>query len=183
MLRLAIWTKWRRTRSSSTSTPRPGRSSVSTWPRSVRIGAAVTSSASPVCVRVRPQAILGTTVAACSAAAQAMLDLPVLHEIFDVHAEAVAPRRGRHHGARAAELDGLQADAARRLGAMLAGDVVHRMDAFIGADGDFAGLARHRRHAGEIVRHYRLLKKSRDFCWPLRLDGAHIGMASSVVKP
>src|SRR5262249_10386980 len=72
--------RWRRTRSSSTSMPSPGRSDSSTCPRAMRTGRAVTSSANPSLVRVSPQAICGSAAAMCIAAAQAMLDSPVLAE-------------------------------------------------------------------------------------------------------
>ena len=52
------------------------------------------------------------------------------------HAEAVAQLAGLGHGADAAELDGLEADAARGLSVVVTADVVERMNAFVGADRD-----------------------------------------------
>ena len=60
----------------------PGAVERSTWPRAVAIGCAVTSSASAMWVSVSAQAMLGMTLATCSAAAQAMLDSPVLQEML-----------------------------------------------------------------------------------------------------
>src|SRR5262249_60548621 len=61
----------RRRCSSSTSIPSPGRSETSTCPRAIRSGCAVTSSASPALVSVRPHAICGSTAAVWVAAARA----------------------------------------------------------------------------------------------------------------
>src|SRR6516165_4580263 len=58
--------RWR-SRFSSTSIPRPGRSGTSAWPASMRSGTGVTSSANPVLVTVRPHAICGATAAICTA--------------------------------------------------------------------------------------------------------------------
>ena len=53
----------------------------------------------------------------------------------DLHAEPVAQPACLQHGAQAAELDRLQADALRGFAGMMALDIVARMDALIGADG------------------------------------------------
>src|SRR5512140_526429 len=97
--------------------PSPGRSDSSTCPRAMRTGRAVTSSANPSLVRVRPQAICGSAAAICIAAAQ-------------------AASLGR--AAHAPELDGFQARPARGTALVVATDIVERVNAFIGADGDVA---------------------------------------------
>src|SRR6516165_3654052 len=66
--------------------PRPGASGTSAKPPATRRGACVTSSARPVWVSVSPQATLGMTAATCSAAAQPMLDSPVLQETLRMRA-------------------------------------------------------------------------------------------------
>ena len=141
-----------------------------TWPLAVGIGEATTSSASPVWVSVSPQAILGMTEATCSAAAQAMLDSPVLQEIFTLMPSLSHSLPASVTRADAAELDRLQADAARGLALVMAPDVVERMNAFVGADRD-VGCRRHRRHAGEVVGRHRLLEEIETRA----LDRAHIG--------
>ncbi len=75
------------------------------------------------------------------------------------HAEAVAQPAGRYDAANAAELDRLQADAARRLAVVMPLDVVEAVDAFVGADGDLGGRGLCRRHAVEIVRLDRLFEE------------------------
>ena len=79
----------------------------------------------------------------------------------DAHAEPFAQPAGLRHGADAAELDGLQADAARGTVLVMVGDIGERMDAFVGADGDVARRRGDRRHAVEISAFTGCSKKSR----------------------
>src|SRR6266567_2248953 len=69
-----------RTRASSTSMPSPGRSGTSTCPWTIRSGWTATSSTRPFMVSVRPHPTAGSAAAMWRAAAEAMLDSPVLHE-------------------------------------------------------------------------------------------------------
>src|SRR5215469_109359 len=82
----------RRSRCSSTSTPSPGCSGTSTWPLLMARGAAVTSSAIPLLVTVRPQAIAGATAARYTAAAEARLVSPVLHDTLTCMSHAAHSR-------------------------------------------------------------------------------------------
>src|SRR5664280_2359181 len=90
---------------------------------------------------------------------------------IDAHAEAVAQLAGLDHRPDAAELDCLQADAARGLALVMAGDVGERMDTFVGADCDLGRGRGDRRHAGEIIGHNRLLEESEAAAF----HRAHIG--------
>ncbi len=109
-------------------------------------------------VSVSPQASPGMTAAACSAAAQAMLDSPVLQETLTCMPRRSHRRERLHERAQPAELDGLEADAAGGLVLVMTADVRQAMDAFIRPDRDI-GRGRHRRHAGEIVGLDRLLEE------------------------
>src|SRR5436305_14681711 len=62
--------------------------------------------------------------------------------------------------AHSAELDGFEAHPARGMALVMAADVLERMDALVGADGDLARCGRDRRHPGKIIRRHRLLKKA-----------------------
>ena len=114
--------------------PSPGRSDTSTCPCSMRIGRAVASSVRPSLERVKPHAICGSAAAMCVAAAQAMLDSPVLAETLTLSPSRSHSAARLHHAAQPAELDGLQAHAARGAALVMAADVLERMDAFVGAD-------------------------------------------------
>ncbi len=76
-----------------------------------------------------------------------------------LHPERVAQPARLHGRAHAAELDGLQAHAARRPVRVIAADVRERMDAFVGADRDVAGRSRDRCHSGDIVGVHGLLEE------------------------
>jgi len=122
-------------------------------------GRAVTSSASPSLESVSPQAICGSAAAIWVAAAQAMLDSPVLAEDIDIEPQRLAQAACRHHAAHAAELDGLQAHPARGVALVVAANVVERMDALVGPDRDPARRGRHVSHARDVVRMHGLLEE------------------------
>ncbi len=121
--------------------PSPGRSDTSTCPRSMRMGRAVTSSASPSLDSVSPQAICGSAAAIWSGGRAGDAGFAGLARHVDADAELLAQAARRHHAAHAAELDGLEAHAARGLALVVAADVVERMDALVGADRDPARAA------------------------------------------
>src|SRR5262249_31681247 len=157
--RTATLRRKRRRRSSSTSIPSPGRSETTTCPRAMCSGSRVTSSASPALVSVRPHAICGSAAAMWVAAAQAMLDSPVLAETLTFPPSRGGERAGRDRAAHPAELDGFEAPPARGMALVVVADVLERVDALIGADGDFARRGRDCRHAGKIIRRHGLLEK------------------------
>ena len=89
---------------------------------------------------------------------------------IDVEPERVAQAAGLGRAAHSAELDGFQARPARGSAIVVAADIVERVNAFIGADGDVARRGRHRRHAGDVVRLDRLLEETK----PGIGDRAHV---------
>src|SRR5262245_55706788 len=78
---------------------------------------------------------------------------------IDVEPASVAqpPRLGRT--AHAAELDRFEAYPAGGMALVVAANVLERMDALVGADGNVARRGRNGRHAGEVVRLHGLLEE------------------------
>src|SRR5262249_60452482 len=76
-----------------------------------------------------------------------------------VEPEWVAEPPACGHAAHSAELDGLQAPPACGSMLVVAADVVEGMDALVSADRDLACGGCDCRHAGEVVRRYRLLEE------------------------